>query len=88
MAGSAGSSESSRHFDVSITQLRTFNGPALVERCHRAWAEQRTMFLSYRDHLGLVSQVPILAARTVESSDGQVLFLWVRKKFEPIDPQI
>lgn len=24
-------------YDLAMTRLRTFNGPALVERCHRAW---------------------------------------------------
>jgi hypothetical protein len=37
------------------------------------------MYLHYSNHLGLEEKVPILAARTTESPDGQVLYLWVRR---------
>jgi hypothetical protein len=64
--------------EVAITRLRTFNGPALVERCHRAWRHSSEIHLEYRGEDGLENQAPILAARTIESNDGQVLLLWVR----------
>jgi hypothetical protein len=60
-------------YDMAMTRLRTFNGQALVERCYRAWNQQSTMFLHYRDELGLEAQVPIVAA---------VLLLWIRRKPE------
>jgi hypothetical protein len=69
-------------YDMAMTRLRTFNGQALVERCYRAWNQQSTMFLHYRDELGLEAQVPIVAARSVDSADGQVLLLWIRRKPE------
>jgi hypothetical protein len=69
-------------YDTVLTRLRTFNGEALVERCHRAWRDQSTMFLEYRNPLGMPMQIPILAARTTQTPDGHVLFLWVRR-----DPQ-
>jgi hypothetical protein len=65
-------------FDVAVTRLRTFNGPALVERCYRAWHNHRPIHLEYRDNDGLENQAPILAARSLEIDDGQMLLLWVR----------
>lgn len=69
-------------YDLALTRLRTFNGPALVERCHRAWSQGAAMHLQYRNDLGLEEQTPIMAARTVETSDGHLLLLWVRRNFE------
>ena len=63
---------------VALTRLRTFNGPALVERCHRAWRNQQPIHLEYRGEDGLISAKPILAARTLETKEGQVILLWVR----------
>jgi hypothetical protein len=64
--------------DVAVTHLRTFNGPALVERCHRAWRNQQPIHLEFRTSEGLEHSAPILAARYVETDEGQVLILWVR----------
>jgi hypothetical protein len=75
-----GLNESPVVYDLALTRLRTFNGPALVERCHRAWRDQSTMFLHYRNDLGLEETAPILAARTVDTGDGQVLLLWIRRE--------
>jgi hypothetical protein len=66
-------------YDLAITQLRTFNGNALVERCHRAWRNGATMYLEYRSDVGLTMESPILAARTSQTSEGFVLFLWIRR---------
>jgi len=75
-------------YDMVLTRLRTFNGPALVERCHHTWSKQATMFLHYRDNLGMEEKVPILAARTVETTDGNLLLLWVRVKSEETKQQV
>jgi len=64
--------------DIAMTRLRTFNGPALVERCYHTWHENQTMHLEFRDPDGLERTVPIVAARAIESDDGQMLHLWVR----------
>jgi hypothetical protein len=77
-----GLNESPYLYDMALTRLRTFNGPALVERCHRTWKAQSAMVLEYRDELGLEKTAPILAARQMETDDGHVLFLWIRR-----DPQ-
>jgi len=64
--------------EVVATRLRTFNGDELVERCQRAWENQRTIQLEYRTPEGLSAEVPIVAARTMDTGEGDVLLLWVR----------
>jgi hypothetical protein len=72
-------------YDLALTRLRAFNGAALVERCHRAWHNNGTIQLEYRDEAGLEENAPILAARNVQGSDGDVLFLWVRREPEDLE---
>ncbi len=72
-----GLNESPHVLVPALTRLRTFNGHALVERCHRAWNRQDTIHLHYRNDMGLEQTAPILAARNVETPDGNVLLLWV-----------
>ncbi len=73
-----GLSEGSMLGDIAVTRLRTYNGPALVERCYRAWHGRQTIQLEYRTSDGLLNQAPIVAARYMDSDDGQLLLLWVR----------
>ena len=40
-----GLSDSPTLADMAVTQLRTFNGPALVERCYRAWNNRQAINL-------------------------------------------
>ncbi len=63
---------------AAVCQLRTFNGPAMIERCRRAWGERRPVFLDYRQHDGLRRKAQVLAATASEVPDGHVLILWVR----------
>lgn len=74
--------EGPAQYNIAFTRLRTFNGPALVERCYRTWKEKGSMTLEYRDELGLPQSRPIMAARFIDIEDGQVLMLWLR-----VDPQ-
>ena len=60
-----------------LTRLRTLNGPALVERCYRAWRDKSTIRLHYRNPDGLEEQTPIVAVRAVETQEGHVLMLWL-----------
>lgn len=83
-----GLNETTIPYDLAITRLRTFNGPALVERCRRAWKEQSTVYLEYRDMLGLEATAPIVAARSTETDDGQVLLLWVRRDPEEEETEL
>jgi hypothetical protein len=78
----AGLSEGPFLYDTARTTLRTFNGAALLERCHKAWAQKATMFLEYRDPIGMKKEVPIIAARSIDSEDGDMLVLWVRQEYE------
>jgi hypothetical protein len=73
-----GLNESPYLADIAVTRLRTFNGPALVERCYRAWRQQQSIHLEYRESDGLEQRAPIVAARYVETEDGDMLILWVR----------
>lgn len=71
--------------NVAVTQLRTFNGPALVERCHKAWHKKDPIKLEFRANDGSTMEAPIVAARTTESDDGHLLFLWVRLPHDGIE---
>lgn len=68
----------------AITHLRTYNGPALVERCYRAWHNKSPIHLHFRNGLGLEEHAPIMAARSVETAEGQVLLLWVNLDREKV----
>lgn len=74
-------------YDLVMTRVRTFNGQALVERCHRAWNDRSSMFLHYRNELGMEEKAPIMAARSVTTDDGSVLLLWVRLEFEETETE-
>ncbi len=82
-----GLNDSPTQFRVALTHLRTFNGPALVERCHRAWNQKGVIYLHYRNTLGLEERAPIFAARSIETEEGQVLVLWVRHESESPESQ-
>lgn len=64
--------------DIVVTHLRTYNGPTLVERCHRAWRNQKNITLEYRTLEGLPAEVPIVAARNMKTEEGDMLMLWLR----------
>jgi hypothetical protein len=71
------------HLPLTVmTRLRTFNGPALVERCFRRWKDRESIMLHYRNDLGLEEKAPIIAARSLDTNDGHVLMLWIS-----LDPQ-
>jgi len=72
-----GLNESPNLAEIAVTRLRTFNGPSLVERCHRAWRHQQSINLEFRTSEGLEKEAPIVAARFVELDEGQLLILWV-----------
>ena len=70
---------------IAFTKLRTFNGEELVERCRQAWREQHAIYLEYRTFEGLEKRAPIVAARSIETDDGDVLLLWVRITDESVE---
>ncbi len=65
-------------YQVALCRLRTFNGPALVERCYRAWRQKQSISLEYRSEDNSTQEAPIVAVRSEDQSDGQVLLVWVR----------
>jgi hypothetical protein len=68
----------SPHLPLTVmTRLRTYNGPALVERCYRRWKANLPIHLHYRNDLGLEENAPIVAARSMGTTDGHVLLLWI-----------
>ncbi len=73
--------------DLALTRLRAFNGPALVERCRRAWKKQTTITLEYRDDMGLEQEAPIVAARSLEANDGYILLLWVLREPQEVEAE-
>jgi hypothetical protein len=73
-----GLNESPSLHKLALTRLRTFNGPALVERCYRAWNKHQSIQLEFRAADGLIHKTPIVASRTMEMDEGQLIFLWVR----------
>jgi hypothetical protein len=78
----AGLNEGPYLYDTARTTLRTINGSKLIERCHNAWSEKATMFLEYRDPIGMKKEVPIIAARAISAEEGDLLVLWVRREPE------
>ena len=74
-----GLNESPLLYDTILTQVRTLNGPALVERCHKAWKSNSSIYLHFKDRMGVEEKAPIIAVRCVDADEGQVLLLWVRQ---------
>jgi len=83
-----GLSEGLTHTDMVITNLRTFNGPALVERCHRAWRNCQNINLQYRTPGGLEAEAPIVAARSLKTEEGDLLMLWLRLADSEVELEI
>jgi hypothetical protein len=83
-----GLNESPSLGEIAVTRLRTFNGSALVERCHRAWRHQKSINLEFRTEDGLELQAPIVAARYLETDEGHLLILWVRLTDEEVELEL
>ncbi len=62
---------------IAVTRVRALNGPALVERCYRAWKQREPIHLEFRSADGLIQRVPIVAAHYSQIDDADVLRLWV-----------
>jgi len=87
-AWAVGMNESPHVLVPALTRLRTMNGHALVERCHRAWRDQGHIHLHYKNTMGLQQTAPILAARNLETAEGQVLLLWVYLDREQVEYEV
>jgi len=62
---------------IAVTRVRALNGPALVERCYRAWRQREPIHLEFRSADGLIRRVPIVAAHYSQIDDADMLRLWV-----------
>lgn len=80
--------ESPSNYDVVMTNLRTMNGTGLMERCQNTWSQQDTMVLQFRNTIGMEQEVPIVAARCLDTEEGQKLVLWLRIKPEQIKLEV
>lgn len=70
--------EGPNFYHTAFTALRTFNSALLLERCETAWQADVPMFLVYRDSIGLQKETQIMAARAMDTEDGELILLWVR----------
>ena len=62
----------------ALCEMRTLNGPDIVDRCQQAWKEGRPVRLDYPDEMRLRQEVDVLALRLQEIEEGLVLQVWVR----------
>ena len=76
--------EASRPYMISLCQVRSFKGQALMERCQRAWSSQRPIRLDFPTMSGLRKQLEIIAARHDKLPEGDLLNLWVRHQPQDI----
>ena len=73
--------------EVAVCQLRTMNGKDIMERCQRAWRENRPVKLDYPDQLRLRQQADVVAMRLQEVEAGPLLLLWVSLPVEDEDEE-
>jgi len=74
-------------YDTAFTNLRTFDALKLLDRCQAAWADKQTMYLEYKDRIGLKQEDPIIAARAVKVEEGDMLLLWVRQEISDTEEE-
>lgn len=65
--------------EVVMCELRTLNGPDIVERCLRAWQEGRPVRLDFPDYLRMRQQLAVVAMRLHDMDEGPMLTLWLRQ---------
>ncbi len=80
-----GVADSPAQFDTFFTELRSFDGHSLVDRCSNAWSKKETIVLEYRTEVGLVEEITIIAAHREETEDGDMIQLWVRQPREDVE---
>ncbi|MGB8648984.1 MAG: hypothetical protein WCF84_27355 [Anaerolineae bacterium] len=72
--------EANQPYDVSLTQVRSFKGQALLDRCRRAWGAQRPIYFDFPTYSGLRRRFEIIAAKFEQLPEGDLLNLWVRHR--------
>ncbi len=77
--------ESSEPYYVSLTQVRSFKGQELLDRCRRAWSARRPIYLDFPTYSGLRRRLEIVAAKFEALAEGDMLNLWVRHRPDEIE---
>ncbi len=72
-------------YEVSLTQVRSFKGQALMDRCHNAWKSHRSIYLDFPTYSGLRRRFEIIAAKYDQLPEGDLLNLWVRHRPDEIE---
>ena len=70
-------------YSLALCQMRAFSGPKMLDRCRRAWHEDRPVKLDFPDETGVRRQVDVVAARWSEVEEGHLLHLWVQIPAQP-----
>ena len=68
--------------DTFMCELRTMNGKSILKRCQEAWKENRPVYLVYKDEMLMEQNADVTAMRLKETSEGTVLYLWIRAYVE------
>lgn len=68
--------------DAVFCQLRTNNGEDIMNRCQRAWRENRPVKLEYPDEMRMPQMADVIAMRLTEVDEGPLLQLWLSFPFE------
>ena len=69
-------------FEIARCDTRTFSGPKMMARCHKAWGERRSVMLEYKDLDGLKQRTEICGIRFDKLDEGTLLQIWVRFPIE------
>jgi len=72
-------------YDTYFTELRSFDGTSLVDRCSNAWKKNESIMLEYRTETGFTDEITIIAAHFEESDEGDIIQLWVRQPREDVE---
>lgn len=65
--------------EVTMCELRTYNGSDIIERCRSAWKDGRVVKLDYPDRMRLRKQIDVVGMKLQEEEAGPMLVLWVRQ---------
>ena len=73
--------------DIRFCELRTLNGPDIVDRCKDAWRDGRSVMLDYPDDMRFRKKATVVSMRLVQwETEGDVLKLWIRTPIEVEEP--
>lgn len=68
--------------ETFMCELRTMNGKSILDRCRRAWRQDRPVCLLYKDEMLMEQTADVVAMRLKEIPEGTVLYLWLRAYVE------